>query len=287
MGWTYLAALEGSASLSETGLDPSPTVKSTTTVKEFSYQEWRQATSPHPQFGTMCDPFQLKVFPQESTLSPEAFPARISALQDAEKAWKESEADYFSRSCAWPKKSSPSSYFWRTSPLLHPEEAVPSLEKLPRWGMIVDGVLYPLLPLEPCTDENAGSYWLTPSTMEHLPVRTGKALDYVMRRGGTSYRKTPGRLNEQVAYPSMWPLVATPTASQAGKPIRSPSPSRTEGKHGEDLQDSIGRLDTSAIGKKLSVEFVELLMGYLTKWTDLSPSVMQWYLSKSKRRSKS
>ncbi len=83
-------------------------------------------------------------------------PAKESALQDMEKAWKMSEADYFSRSCAWPKKSSPSLYFWKTSPLFPQEVGYESLEKLPKWGMIVDGVLYPLHPWEPCIVEKDG-----------------------------------------------------------------------------------------------------------------------------------
>jgi hypothetical protein len=122
-------------------------------------------------------------------------------------------------------------------------------------------------------------------------------------------------LNEQVAYPQMWPtpaagnwkdsgnepsaqnrntpnlpaavMMATPTASQANKPIRKPSPSREKKKHGEDLQDSIGRLNPDLIGKKLCPRWVSCLMGYPTMWLDLEPSVMQWFQSKSKKRLKS
>ena len=75
--------------------------------------------------------------------------ARTSALQDMEKAWKESEADYFSRSFAWPKKSSPNSYSWKTCQQLPFVGDCESLEKLPKWGMIVDGALYPLRRSEP------------------------------------------------------------------------------------------------------------------------------------------
>src|SRR5690554_1625171 len=138
--------------------------------------------------------------------------AKISLLQELEKVWKASEAVFFSKSCAWPKKSSPSSYSLKTS-LLSPHGAdFRLLEKLPRWGMIVDGVLYPLAGSELYTDVKDGSYWLTPSTMESLPVREGKALDRALHRGNSmSKRKCSGRLNEQVAYPQMWP---TPTKVQ-------------------------------------------------------------------------
>ena len=79
-----------------------------------------------------------------------------------EKAWQESEVDYFTRSFAWPKRSSPSSYLLKTSNQLPQEVDYKSLEKLPKWGMIVDGVLYPLHPLEQYMKEKGGSYWPTP-----------------------------------------------------------------------------------------------------------------------------
>lgn len=196
-----------------------------------------------------------------------------------------------------------------------------SLERLPKWGMIVDGVLYPLHALEHCISDSGGSYWLTPTTMDHLPVRQGEALENALYRGDPqkkSKRKCSGRLNEQVAYPQMWPtpiardatrnkggspsdfrrhtpnlptailkMVATPTTSQANKPIRHPSPSRDSKQHGDDLQDSIGRLNPESIGKRLCPRWVSVLMGYPTTWTDLDPSVMQWYQSKQEKRSKS
>jgi hypothetical protein len=238
-------------------------------------------------------------FEEQLILSWGAFPARISALQDMEKAWLASEAAYFGRSIAWPKKSSPSSYSLKTSQLSLLEEEAPWFKRLPKWGMIVDGVLYPLQALERGIKEIVGSYWLTPSTMDHLPVREGEALDYVMRRGGTSYRKTAGRLNEQVAYPQMWP---TPRANKTGgysSPGYSPTleqvvmwptpdanargayknPDKRNGHHFT-LQDAAG-------SGKLNPTWVEWLMGYPKEWTVLEDWAMQWYLCKRKKRLKS
>lgn len=304
--WIYLKDYHSSAGSgeltwdSESGCNQSPTAKSSHTAKAFSCKECKKGICPKHQYGMIYEhyPLEILITNLPLTSSTEAFPARTSVLQAVEKAWRESEADFFSRSCDWPKKSSPSSYSLKMSRPSLVEEVFESLEKLPRWGMIVDGVLYPLHPLEPCIEERGGSYWLTPSTMDTLPVRTGEALENALYRGKDrkSKRKVSGRLNEQVAYPQMWPtpnardwkdtqtqgnrkspnlgtkvLMVTPTASQASKPIRAPSPSRANGEHGEDLQDSIGRLNPESIGKRLSVQFVELLMGYPDKWTDLNP----------------
>ncbi len=43
-----------------------------------------------------------------------------------------------------------------------------------------------------------------------------------------------------------------------------------KGEHGEDLQDSIGRLNTESIGKRLNPFWTELLMGYPLGWTEIN-----------------
>lgn len=305
--WIYLKdypsfqELEDSISHLENGSNPSHIAKSTHSVKASCCKECKKGICPMHQFGMRFEHYPLTVLGTKVVLtsSTEGFPAKIFQLQDAEKAWEVSEADYFSRSCAWPKKPSPRSYSLRTSQLLPPEGDFKSLERLPKWGMIVDGVLFPLHPLERYISVKGGSYWLTPSTMEHLPVRKGDALNRALTRGGEdSVRKCSGRLNEQVAYPQMWPtpsardwkdkgtepsaqnrkspclpaavMMATPTAYQASKPIRAPSPSRQSNHQGEDLQDSIGRLNPETIGKRLNVHWVELLMGFPIGWTEIS-----------------
>ena len=266
---TFSAELEESASLLKNGLNRSPIVKSTPIVKQCSSHEW-----PMNHFSTVLSGMTLRHWTEIYSKEPltsftAAFPARISVLQGMEKAWKESEADYFSKSCAWPKKSSPSSYFWRTCPPLQVEEVVPSLEKLPRWGMIVDGVLYPLHPLERYTVGKDGSCWPTPTARDATRNKGGNPSDL--------RRKSPNLPT------AILKLIATPCASQANKPIRKPSPSRQNGQHGEDLQDSIGRLNPENIGKKLCPRWVSLLMGYPTMWTDCAPWAIQLFQSKQKK----
>ena len=314
---TYSAESEESLSHSKIMCDQSPIAKSTPIVKECCSHEW-----PMNHFATVLSGMTLRHWTEIYSKEPltsftAAFPARISALQDMEKAWQESEADYFTRSFVYFGKQDQNFSFWKTYQQSLGVEELKSLKKLPKWGLIVDGALYQLHPLEHCTDAKGGSYWLTLSTMEHLPVREGDALENALHRGKNreSKRKVSGRLNEQVVYPEMWPtpaardwkdsgrepaaqarkspclpaavMMATPTASQASKPIRKPSPSREKGEHGEDLQDSIGRLNPESIGKRLSVEFVELLMGYPSMYTACADWAIAWFLSKSKKRSKS
>ena len=141
------------------------TVKKIHTVKASSYLEWQTDNS-----KTLPSGMILQHCNQESRDSPKRLTSssagsrrhvRISALLDMEKAWKESEADYFLRSCAWPKKLNPRSYSLKTSLQSHTEGDFKSLEILPRWGTFVDGVLYPLQALEPSIKEIVGSCWHT------------------------------------------------------------------------------------------------------------------------------
>ncbi len=273
MAWIYLAALEVFPTPYENGLSQSHIAKSTHIVKESCLVVYPTDHSIMCQFGMISRRYRMmgEIGPP-STSFMEDFPARILALLDMEKAWKESEADCFSRSCAWPKKSSPHSYSLKMCQQSQQEEEFKSLMKLPRWGMIVDGVLYPLHPWGRCIDAKDGSYWPTPTSRDATRNKGGSPADWK--------RNSPN-------LPTAILKMPTPTASQASKPIRQPSPSRMKGEYGEDLQDTMGRLNPEYIGKRLSVRFVECLMGYPSMWSSLEPWVIQWFQIKQKKRSKS
>jgi hypothetical protein len=98
----------------------------------------------------------------------EDFHARTSALQDMERAWRESEAAFIGRSIAWPVKSSPRSYSLKMCQRSSVEEDQPWWSRLPKWGTIVDGVLYPLRPLEPATEEKGFLYLPTIGANEFM-----------------------------------------------------------------------------------------------------------------------
>lgn len=276
MAWIYLAVSEDSPSPSAILSNQLPIAKSTHTVRECSSQECMTNICRWPRSGMTSGSWEWECYQAASRCYMVVFPVRTSALQEMEQAWKESEADCFSRSLDCVARLSRDSSFWRTYlPLLQGVEQKWS-ERLPKWGMTYDGALYPLHPLEHYTVARDGSYWLTPSTMDHLPVREGEALERCLHRGtSTSRRKVSGRLNEQIAYPRMWP---TPMSRDwKGK--------TNSNRNSQSLPDCI--LDPEAIGKKLCPRWVSVLMGYRTTHTDLDPLVMPWFLSKQKKRSKS
>lgn len=294
--WIYLKDYHSSAESvvstlrSEDGCNQSPTAKSSHTAKAFSCKECRKDICPKHQYGMIYEPSTLRRLRKStqmiSTSSTEASRnhAKTSVLQAVEQAWRASEADFFLRSCAWPKKSSPSSYSLKMSRPSLVEAVFESLEKLPRWGMIVDGVLYPLHPLEHCIEEKGGSCWPTPAARDwkdsgmepsakgrKSPCLPAAVMMFPTPNTSDCFNANMKNNHDLKKGYLRGVVLATPTASQASKPIRAPSPSRANGEHGEDLQDSIGRLNPESIGKKLSVQFVELLMGYPDRWTDLKP----------------
>ena len=256
MVWIYLAESAAYPLPCHNGSDQLPTAKSTPIVREYFYLNLKMVDCIVPQFGMIYEPLPFMEPEISWIFSTVASPARGSALQDLEKAWQMSEADYFSRSCAWPKKSSQSLYFWKTSPLYPQEVGYESLEKLPKWGMIVGGVLYPLLPLEHHTKEIGGSYWPTPCARDWK--------DSGMEPSGKR-RHTPG-------LPVAVHMFPAPDAGAIGA-------GKNQNGHHFTILNAVG-------SGKLNPIFVEWLMGYGEGWTELSAWAIQWFLSKRKKRSK-
>ncbi len=205
------------------------------TVKACYCPECKMEILIELQYGTTSKPCQERSGELSilfSAASHNDDRARTLALQEMEKAWQESEADYFSRSCAWPKKSSPHIYFLKTFLPSQAEADFKSLEKLPKWGMTVDGALYPLQALERYTNAKGSSCWPTP---------------------------------------------------QARAQTDTPSERK---RHTPCLETEVKLQEVAGSGK-LNPHWVEWLMGYQIGWTSLKPSVMQWYLNRRKKRSKS
>ena len=282
MAWTYFLESVESASLLESGLDQLPTAKSIPIVEEYSSLICLDFKSQPPRYGMMLQRLREDSIKESLILSMGDFRARISALQEMEKAWMASVADCFSRSSGCVARLSLDLSSWKTfQPLLLEGEQEWS-GKLPPWGMTVGGVLYQLRPLVQDISGRDGSYWATPNTLDHLPPREGAAMEYCLHRGKpqeNARRKRSGNLREQVAYPQMWP---TPKASDY-KRGDSPAERRRDS---PDLRCTLN-MEYGVKNRKINLKWLEWLMGYPIGYTELSPLVMPWYLAKRKKRSKS
>lgn len=215
MVWIYLAESADSQEPWTVMLSPSPTVKSSPTPGVCCSLGCTQGTYLSHQYGMT---YQLFVEPcsHKLTLSTAASLAKTSALLASERVWTESEAVYFSKLCAWSKKSSPRSYSLRTSQISETAALTPFLGKYPRVGMIVDTVFYPLEMWEPRTKEIGGLYWPTPTATDwkrstvsdkyaNRPIQNYSCVAAQRCKCGTQmHRPSPKHAEWLMGYPIGW-----------------------------------------------------------------------------------
>jgi len=179
--------------------------------------------------------------------------ARTSALPELEKVWTESEAVFSSKSSDSSENATPDLFSSKTSLPSEPVEGKQWLKNWPRWGMTVDGLLFQPPQLEPITSAKDGFYWPTPTVCGNY--------------------QNKGNMIGLATAVKMWP---TPCARDWKDTGKSPSEMR---------RNSV-TLATIA-GGQLNPECVEWLMGYRIGHTELDALVIQWFRSKSEKRSKS
>jgi hypothetical protein len=242
MAWIYLAESVGLATLSENGSGQSPIVNLTGMLRASYCQECDQVTLVKLQYGTMCE-LSKDQCSQRSISFMAGSHAPISALQEMVQAWKESKADYFSRSCAWPKKSSPRSYSLKTCPQSERADLTALGNNWPSSGMICDGELFPLTMWERRTKEIGG-----------FCLPTVSASSYGSNKGGAAGRVGKERPSlETMARKNLWPT-----------PMATDYKNRGERKAHQQIQ-----LQT-LVGGQLNPTWVELLMGYPEGWAELN-----------------
>lgn len=171
MAWIYFQGLVESVSHSVNGLGPSLIVSKTDFAKRYSCPECNQANYQPHLSGMTCEHLELSLLIGQSTSSTVASPAKTLALATLVKVWRARAQDYFTRSCAYPKKSSPSLYSLKTCQQSENEVLEPLSPNWPPSGMTVGGQCYPLRKLERITNENAGSYWPTPTARDWKGMR--------------------------------------------------------------------------------------------------------------------
>lgn len=163
---------EALTSHSENGFDQLLTAKSIPTVKESCYQDNPMGVLRKLRSGMIYAPSMQKMSDAELRLYTEVFPAKTSLLSEMEQAWQESEARYVMTSLGSLMKYDQASSSWKMSQLLRHAEALKWSQRLPRWGMIVDGLLSQQLPLERYIKGNDGSCWPTPmASQAGKPIR--------------------------------------------------------------------------------------------------------------------
>lgn len=173
--WVYLTcstdltsspALADSASHSNHGCEQSPIVNETDTLRLCSCRECILTTSTELLSGTTLHRLEAPCF-QVSTSSSADSHVRTSVLQDVERAWQESEADYFLKSSDSLATFDRLSFSWRTSQLSIIEDLNEFSWSSLRSGMTVAGRLYRLENSARRTCERDGGFLPTPIARDY------------------------------------------------------------------------------------------------------------------------
>lgn len=257
MLWIYLVESAAIPLRSKGIPELSPTAKPTGTRKASSSRACQPAIS-SPLLSAQTSPNWMATSLGASlTLSSAVSPARTLAMQARVKDWTVSAAGFFTKSFAWPKKSSPLSYSLKTSRQSEPEDWTQLSGNLPKSGMTVDGRCYPLLKLVQNTKEKGGSCWATPTTMDGLSLRSEVAMK---KRYETCGLNTCGLNLREMVHPET---------------------------HKENIYLSTNNYAAACTRGKLNPVWIEWLMGFPSKWTELNALGMQWFQSKPARPLKS
>lgn len=258
MAWIYSAASAESPWPWIPGCDQSPIAKTTDTLSLFCYHEWQRGICHRRPSGMTCGHSgATNVVGCELISLPEDSHAKISALQGLAKAWRASEADWFSRYSGSLKKSGQLSFFSKTSQPLGHVEVNEWGKNWPRSGMIVDGIVYPLSTWERRTNESVGGCLPTPT-----------ATPYGSNQGGAS-----GRIGKKrYSLEQLWKLgrLPTPTVSQK---------SYDRQKDGS-ISHSLPAIWKATTGTTMPYTFSEWIMGYPLRWTAIEHWAMQWFRPK-------
>lgn len=262
MAWIYSAALEGSAKPFRPGLDQLPTVKTTNTLNLCCFHAWLGASCFQLQYGMMCERFEDACLNlQGSTSCTVASHARILVLQGMEKAWKESEVDFSSKSHDSSLSYDPDSCSWKTSQLSLLEDFQPSSESLPGWGMTLAGRFFQPKMLEPIISDDDGFYSPTPMASP------------------CGYQ-SQGKREKKYMIPQLWKMGKLPT------------PMARDYKN-EGLESGMRRKSPSlptywkaTTGTTMPVSFIEWIMGYHIGATALEGWATQWFQSKQEKHLK-
>src|SRR3990167_726335 len=243
MAWIYFQVSEESQSHSKSGSSQSPIAKVKGTRLVFFCRVCKKVNFLLLPFGTMCEHSKVQDSMDLWTSYMEDSHDRISALRELEKAWKESAADYFTRSSDLLMKYDRSSSSWKMSLLFGQEAPTRLSENWPACGMMLGGSLYRLAMLGRTTNGKDGGFWPTPCGANNGGKNGKTKLKRMLWRtplGMDVEKSGHGNLLHQVKY---WP---TPRLA-------------------------------AEVGGQLNPTWVEWLMGYPTEWTKLNVLAMRWF----------
>ena len=193
----------------------------------------------------------------------EGFPVRTSASQ--EKA-QDSTANAAECGTTWREslgKYDPDSHSLKTAQLSLIEDLTGCSVILPRWGCLLDGVLYPQPIAALHISANESGLWLTPKASD---TGKGERQETFLARMGDRTDRCAQSLAAQVLNPKTWPTQTASDNRDRGN-RSSPAIARRIAK-GKQISLSA---TVSDMNGRLNPQWVEWLMGWPIGHTDLKP----------------
>jgi len=285
MAWIYLAESEESQKRSKGIPIPSLIVKTTDMLKLCYCRGWLAEIYQMPPSGMTFVHSEQNCYLLNPTLSTVASPAKTLAVPVAERAWRESEAAYSSRSLGCVAKYDLDSSSWRTSQLSLFEAQSELLESFAAYGMTVDGEFYPLRMWERIIREKGGGFWPTPTASDGScgNVLNDQTEIYFLKSGRPRKISKQG-VDGSVGLARMVKIWRTPTATEGqrgiGKTMRLMSEGKSHDENGRQIQVSLD----AQVGGSLNPTWVEWLMGYPSAWIVLEPWATAWFRPKRGKR---
>lgn len=306
MGWIFFRESVASQPPYDPGSELSPIVSVSPTHRPSYCPECGRVTLTRLPFGTMC-----RHCPQTTshvwTSSVADSPARISALQALELAWRESEVDLYLNFSGSLASADLDSSSWKTSQLSLFGGLTAFSWNSMRWGLMRDGQLFQPQKWEPRTYGNGSGFLPTPTAVDYGSnnhgIKEGKAqskgsLQQMARQGvwlgsptarmsERSEEFALGRLPTPAEFAKRWPTPRAsdgdkggPNQSQDGSPslvsraVGWPTPQARDAKdgltpkrHGRHSPSVAVAVAESGHPGYLNPQFVEVLMGYPIGWT--------------------
>lgn len=244
MSYIYSRALvEEYSAANCSDIDASALLSENHTPKPSWWHDKTMEPSRHSRFGMTYAPLTESLGADLLTWFAEDSRAKTLALQETEPDWTAKGQGYGQKWLGLLAKYSPDTHSLKTAQLLLLEDLTEFCVTLPRWGLMLDGELYPQPMLMPTTCEKESGYWPTPTVCGNY------------NRPGVS--ETSG-----MGLASAVRLWATPCARDFRYPGKSRL-ERTGGKQGECLPQQVGG--------PLNPNWVEWLMGWPIGQTELKP----------------
>lgn len=269
MSWSYsqvLVAEYSAACCSDTEL--SALLSMTPTPDQFYWPDKTTEHSRLSRFGMTCAPLTGSLGAPLLTWFQEASRARTSALPETEPDWTASGQGYGEKWRGLLAKFDPASCSLKTAQLSLLEDSTACSPTLPRWGLMLDGELYPQPMLALRTSGKESGFWQTPVADDSMNRAKGK----------WNSRGEP-KLSAQVMFPTpncigfrsdgelrLWP---TATAYKGWSPKHNRAESDDRLDYTVERESFSDGLQTPPM--RLNPDWVEWLMGWPIGLTELKP----------------